>query len=158
MKHIALTADNDLIPTPYGLQQNCRKFKLKYVSDSISFKFQENAYILVNCRAYCATFSQGSNTSTTVANIISKRYSILIHIPCKRYTRTYHNQSMSKSQTDFSQYLDVSTSCIGAICVLISSCNGNTSPDVTNNQTQRILLHFYSLHYGIMYVIESEYK
>ena len=73
-------------------------------------------------------------------------------------TMTNRYQSMTRSQTDFAQYLDVYTYCIVAICVLISSYHGNTSADIRNNQTQRMLLNFYSLHYGIMYVIESDYK
>ena len=41
MEHIASNAANHLIPTTYGLQYNCDKFNLEYVSNSISFKFQE---------------------------------------------------------------------------------------------------------------------
>ena len=75
----------------------------------------------------------------------------------KDITRTYRNQSMSSSETDFAGYLDVATSGLGAICGPISSCHGNTSANNTNNQRQRILLNFYSVHHGIMYVIESKY-
>ena len=38
MEHIARNAANHLISTTYG-QYNCGKFKLEYVSNSISFKF-----------------------------------------------------------------------------------------------------------------------
>ena len=76
----------------------------------------------------------------------------------KYITRTYQNLSRSSSQTDSEGCLDVFTSCIGAICGMISSCLGNTSADVTNNQTQKIQLNFYSQHYGIRYVIEQEQK
>ena len=37
----------------------------------------------------------------------------------KDITRTYRDQSILSSQTDFAGYLDVSNSCIGAICGLI---------------------------------------
>ena len=43
MEHIARTAANDVIPTPYGVQNNCSKFKLEYVSKSIFLKFQHDA-------------------------------------------------------------------------------------------------------------------
>ena len=36
MEHISRTAAKDLILTPYGIQYNCSKFKLEYVSISIS--------------------------------------------------------------------------------------------------------------------------
>ena len=39
--HIASNAANHLIPTTYELQYNSGKFDLEYVSNSISFKFQE---------------------------------------------------------------------------------------------------------------------
>ena len=68
----------------------------------------------------------------------------------KDITRTYRNQSRSGSYTDSEGCLDVSASSIGAICGMIPSYHGNTSADVTNNQTQRMQLNFYSLHYGIM--------
>ena len=35
MEHISRTAANHLKPTPYGIQYNCSKFKLSYVSNSI---------------------------------------------------------------------------------------------------------------------------
>ena len=73
-------------------------------------------------------------------------------------TRTYRNQSRSSSQTASEGCLDVFASFIGVICGMIPSCHGNTSAGVTNNQAQRIQQNFYSLHYGIMYVIEQEYK
>ena len=41
IQHIARNAENYLIPTIYGLQHNCGKFNLEYVSNSIAFKFQE---------------------------------------------------------------------------------------------------------------------
>ena len=84
------------------------------------------------------------------------RYYSIFH--AKDITRTYRNQSMPSQQTDFAGYHDVSTSGIGAICVLISNSHGNPSADVTSNQTQRILLNFYTLHYGMMYVIETGYN
>ena len=68
----------------------------------------------------------------------------------KDITRSYRNQSKSSSQTDSEGCLDVSASSIGAICEMIPSYHGNTSADVTKNQTWRIQLNFYSLHYGIM--------
>ena len=71
---------------------------------------------------------------------------------------TYRNQSKSSSQTDSEGCLDVPASCIGVICGMIPSCHGNTSADVTNNQTQIIQLNFCSINYGIMYVMELEYK
>ena len=43
IEHIARNAANHLIPTTYGLQYNCGKFKLEYVSDSLSFKFQQDS-------------------------------------------------------------------------------------------------------------------
>ena len=43
MEHIARSAANHLIPTPYGIKYNCGKFKLEYVSNSISFKFHQDA-------------------------------------------------------------------------------------------------------------------
>ena len=42
---------------------------------------------------------------------------------------------MSSLLSDFMAYHDVLASFIGAICELISSSYGNTSADVTNNQT-----------------------
>ena len=42
MKNFAHTAANHVILTPYNLHYNCGKLKLKYVSNSISFKFQKN--------------------------------------------------------------------------------------------------------------------
>ena len=42
MENIARNVANDLIPATYG-QYNCGKFKLEYVSNSISFKFQQDA-------------------------------------------------------------------------------------------------------------------
>ena len=71
----------------------------------------------------------------------------------KDISTTYRNQSRSSSQTDFEGCLDVSASSIGAICGTIPSYHGSTSADVTNNQTQRIQLNFYSLHYGIMQLL-----
>ena len=50
MAHIAGTAANHLIPTPYEIQYNCGKFKLEYVSMSVSFKFQQDALFSVYCR------------------------------------------------------------------------------------------------------------
>ena len=141
MEHIARTAADHLIPTPYGLQYNCGKFNLEYASNSISFKFQLEAQFLEYCRV-----QQASNTQCRQ----------IFH--AKDITRIYEISQCRVSQTDFAGYLDVFASCIGAICGLISSCHGNTSADVTNNKTQRIQLNFDSLHYGIMYVIESEYK
>ena len=77
----------------------------------------------------------------------------------KDITRTYRNQSSSSSQTiDSEGCLDASASCMGANCGMIPSCHSNTSADVTNNQSQRIQYNFYSIHYGIMYVNEYEYK
>ena len=74
-------------------------------------------------------------------------------IQAKDITRTYRNQSRSSSQTDSEGCLDVSASSIGAVCGMIPSYHGNTSADVTNNQTYRIQLNFYSLHYGIMQLL-----
>ena len=72
----------------------------------------------------------------------------------KDITRTYRNKSRSSSQTDSEGCLDVSAaSSIGAICGMIPSYHGNTSADVTNNQTQRIQINFYSLRYGIMQLL-----
>ena len=77
----------------------------------------------------------------------------------KYITRIYRSQSRSSSQTDSEVCFVVSASWIDAICDMMTSCHGNTFADVTNNQTQRIQLIFYSFHYnGIMYVIEKEYK
>ena len=76
----------------------------------------------------------------------------------KDITRTYRNQSRSSSLTDSEGCLDVSDPYMGANCAMIPSYHGNTSADVTNNQAQRIQYKFYSIHYGIMYVIEQEYK
>ena len=73
--------------------------------------------------------------------------------PAKDITRTYRNQSRSSSQTDSEGCLDVSASSVGVICGMIPSYHGKTSADVTNNQTQRIQLKFYSLHYGIMWLL-----
>ena len=53
----------------------------------------------------------------------------------KDITRTYRNQSWSSSLTDSEGCLDVSASSLGAICGMIPSYHGNTSADVTNNQT-----------------------
>ena len=58
----------------------------------------------------------------------------------------------------FAGNLDASTSGIGAICGSIASCHGNTSTDVINSQSHRILLNIHSQRYGIIYVIESDYK
>ena len=71
----------------------------------------------------------------------------------KDITRTYRNQSRSSSQTDSEGCLDVSASSIGAICGMVPIYHCNTSADVTNNQTQRIQLNFYSLNYGIMQLL-----
>ena len=152
MEHVARTAANHLIPTPYGLQYNCGKFNQEYVSQSNSMKFQQDSQFFEYCRAYCLTFSSGFNTRIIVAKETSQRYAMPIDIPYKGY-----NEDLPKSDR-FAGYLDVSTSCIGAICGLISSCHSNASADITNNQTQSIQLNFYSLHYGIMYIIASEYK
>ena len=46
MEHIARTAANHQIPTTYGIQYNCSKFKLEYLSNCICFKFQQDAYFL----------------------------------------------------------------------------------------------------------------
>ena len=43
MEHIARTSTNHLIPKRYGLQYQCGKFKLEYVFNGISFKFQQDA-------------------------------------------------------------------------------------------------------------------
>ena len=43
IEHIARKTANHLIPTTYGLQYNCGKFMLEYVSNNISFKFQQGA-------------------------------------------------------------------------------------------------------------------
>ena len=71
----------------------------------------------------------------------------------KDITRTYRNQARQSKQTDSESCLDVSASSIGAICGMIPSYHGNSSADVTNNQTQRIQLNLYSLHYGIMQLL-----
>ena len=158
MEHIASTAVNDLIPTPYELLYNCGKFKLEYVSNRISFKLQQDAQFLEYCRAQCVTFSSGFNTRLTVAKETNQRYAMPIIFHAKDITSSYRNQSISSSQTDFAGYLDAFATCIGAICGLISNCHGNKVADVTNNHTQIIQLNMYSLHYGIMYDIDSEYK
>ena len=49
----------------------------------------------------------------------------------------------------------MSASSIDAICGMIPSYHGSTSADGTNNQTKRIQLNFYSLHYGIMQLLSK---
>ena len=81
----------------------------------------------------------------TLAKETSQQYALLTNISCKSYNEDLPKSVDVKlffSQTDFACCLDVSTYCIGAIFVLITSCHGNTSADFKNNQRQRILLHF----------------
>ena len=125
--------------------------------------------------AYLSNSSITPSISSTIELNMSLSPQVLIHVQqwlrkqtsdtrcryifqAKDITRTYRNQSRSSSQTDSVGYLDVSALCIGAICGMIPSCHGNTSADITNNQTQIIQINFYSLLYDIMYVIEQEYK
>ena len=117
--------------------------------------------------AYLSNSRKSANFSSIVELNISLSTQVLIHVEqwlmkqarntrcryifqAKDITRTYRNQSRSSSQTDSKGCLDVSVSSIGAICGMIPSYHGNTFADVTINQRQRIQLHFYSLHYGIM--------
>ena len=67
MEHSGRTAANHLIPAPYGIQYNCSKFKAKYVSNRISFKFQQDAYFIEYFRASSVSYSPGSNARITVA-------------------------------------------------------------------------------------------
>ena len=71
----------------------------------------------------------------------------------KDITTTYRNQLRSSSLTYFEGCLDISASCICAFCGMISICHGNTSADVTNNQTQRIHIKFLltTLWYNVRY-------
>ena len=120
--------------------------------------------------AHLSNSRKSASFSSIVEHIISLSTQVLIHVQqwltkqarntrcryifqAKHITRTYRNQSSSSSQTDSEGCLEVSASSIGAICGMILSCHGNTSAHVTNNQTQRIQLNFYSLHYGIMQVL-----
>ena len=125
--------------------------------------------------AYLSNSNRTPSFQSTVELNVSLSPQILIHVQqwlkkqssdtrcrsifhAKHISRTYRNQSMSSLQTDVACYVDVFTSCIGAISVLTSSWHAKTSAGVTNNQTWRILLRAYLLHYDIMYVIESEYR
>ena len=92
MEHIARNAGNELLPTIYGLQYNCGQFNLEYVSNSISFKFQEIGCFFEYCRAEYFTFNSGFNTRITVAKETSELYAMPIHIPSKRY-----NEDLPKS-------------------------------------------------------------
>ena len=64
---------------------NCDKFNLEYVSNSMSFKFQEVGQFFEYCRAYYFTFYSGFNTHITVAKETSEQYAMPIHIPSNRY-------------------------------------------------------------------------
>ena len=120
--------------------------------------------------AYISYSRKSASFSSIVELNISLSTQVLIHVQqwlmkqarntrcryifqAKDITRTYRNQSRSSSQTDSDGCLDVSALSIGAICGMIPSYHGNTSADVANNQTQRIQLHFYSLHYAIMQLL-----
>ena len=66
MEHIERTVANHLKPSPYGTQYNLSKFKpnmypTEYLSNS------SRKPICGYCRAYCVSFSSGSNTGITVA-------------------------------------------------------------------------------------------
>ena len=64
---------------------------------------------------------------------------------------------MRNMQNDFSGNLDVSPYCRGAISAPHDGCHDNTSVDV-NKQTDRLLLHFYSLTLWYnLYFFASEY-
>ena len=153
MKHITRNAANFLIPTIYGLQYNCGKFNLEYMSNSISFKFQEVGCFFEYCRAKYFTFYSGFSTRITVAKETCELSRCRYILKAKDMTRTYRNQSSQSSQTDSEGCLGVSASSLGAVCGMIPSYHGNTSADVTNNQTQRIQINVYSLHYGIMQLL-----
>ena len=64
---------------------NCDKFNLEYVSNTISYKFQEVGWFFEYCRAYYFTFYSGFNALITVAKETSELYAMPIHIPIKRY-------------------------------------------------------------------------
>ena len=63
--------------------------------------------------------------------------------------------NISNKQIDFTYGLDVSTSSRCAISVPIADV---MATDVTNHQTQRLPLHFYSQHHCVIYFIDSGYK
>ena len=65
---------------------------LEYVSNSISFKFNQDAYFFEYCRASYATLYSGFNTRITVAKETSELYAMPIHIPSKR-----NNEDLPKS-------------------------------------------------------------
>ena len=52
----------------------------------------------------------------------------------KRYNDDLPNSVEVEFVDDTEGCLDVSASCIGAICGMIPSCHGRNSADVTNNQ------------------------
>ena len=94
------------------------------------------------------------NTRITVAKGTSLRYATSIHIPSQRY-----NENLPTSvEVEVENRFRGLSWCVRYVyrrhCGIIPSCHGNTSADVTNNQTYWIQLNVYSLHYGIMYVIE----
>ena len=116
---------------------------------------------------YLSNSRKSASFSSIVELHISLSTQVLIHVQqrlkkhasytrcryifqAKDIKRTYRNQSKSSSQTDCEGCLDVFATSIGAISGMIPSYHGNTSAYVTNNQTWRIQLNFYSLHYGIM--------
>ena len=138
MEHIARNASCHLIPTTYGLQYNCgyssqKMYPAAYLSNSSStpsfssiaeLNMPLSPQVLIHVQQWLQ--QQASDTRC--------RYIFEV----KDITRIYRNQSSSSSQTDSAGYLDVSASCIGAICGMIPGCHDNTSADVTNNQTYRI--------------------
>ena len=70
---------------------NCDKFNLEYVSNSISFKFQEVGKFFEIFWAYYFTFYSGFNTRITVAKETSELYAMPIPIPSKRYNEDLPN-------------------------------------------------------------------
>ena len=120
--------------------------------------------------AYLSNSRKSASFSSIVELNISLSTQVLIHVQqwlkkqasytrcryifqAKDITRTYRSQSRSSSETNSVGCLDVSASSFGAICGMIPIYYCNTSADVTNNQTQRIQINFYSLHYGIMQLL-----
>ena len=121
---------------PYGLQDNYTKLKLEYAYNGKSFKFQLEAQFSSIVEL---NLSISAQVQIQVYQLQNKQHSDTRYrctVLAADVRRTDRYQSMLSSQTDIAGNLDVSTSSIGAICESIASCNGNTSIDVTNNQTE----------------------
>ena len=71
----------------------------------------------------------------TVSKETSELYAMPIHIPSKIYYEDLPKSVEVEFVDRFRGLLDVSASSLGALCGMIPSYHGNTSADVTNNQT-----------------------